>query len=586
MVNVLIYSDPIVFLEQIEKNSRFLNHFFYTLIKPLINFKNKKYKIWIVCNEFEYLNEFERVNVQYDDQDVKLIRVTQRELTNNYKYKPFELMEQWQTGLYSKKTLNYYCKLFSKKILFKPDIIFTIFKVPFLEKLFKNTLIFGNSVGILSRAPYPYTLSYNIGDFGRAFDSYISKYWKRIKPQHQLTENNKIIIEKFKTKAKTTLGKKNPYKVLLNEYRIKFKYLYLLPLSMPYNLYLANQKTYNSEFHFLLDVLDNIPDNVGIIVTTHPFIGNYFDEEMICSLQKRYKHFLYDPSFVKYLSASQFLISEIDGVICMVTSVALQAMIFDKKIITLGETFLDSIRDASSFEEFAKILDKPAKNKDDILFWYLTRYCFTSKYFLNSEWLDAFLMRSLEKFKSKDFDNFYELIDEPSDIFNHLIENFDENIPYRAQIINNRAKEVIINMINNIPIEYNRDYLFNNNSLDNIYLGVGFSLPEPDKIWTNQNIAEIEFPIPLTKKDIKLTIRGGILTPLQTVEVVVNDRVCGKIKNNSCDFIIKVDELAEKKYLNIKIIVSKTYSPKELGMNDDLRVLGFALYSIGLYECN
>jgi len=579
MVNILIYSDPIMFLEQIEKNSLFFDHFIYTLINPLSKIQNQKYKFWIICNEFHLLDE----QINYD---VNLIRMTQRELTNNWEYKPFELIEQWQTGLYSNKTLSYYCKLFSKKILFKPDIIFTIFKAPFLEKMFKNTLILGHSVGILSRTPYLHTASYVIGDLSRPFDSYISKYWKLIKPRHQLTDNYKKLIEEFKAKAKNILDKKNPYKLLLNEYRSRFKYLYLLPLTLPFDMYFARQKTYASQLHLLLDVLDNTPDNVGIIVTTHPRLLDYLDEEMISSLRKRYRHFLYDQSFVKYLSASQFILPEIDGVISMGSSVTLQAMIFDKKIITLGETFLDCIRDASSLEEFAKTLGKQATNKDDLLFWFLTRYCANEKYGLDSEWLDSFLTRSLEKFKNKDFANFYELIDEPSVIFNHLIENLDENIPYRAQNINNRDKEMILNMKNNIPIEYNRDFLFKTNSLDNIYLGVGFSLPEPDHIWTNQNTAEIEFPIQLTKTDIKLTIKGNMLTTMQTVEIMINDIVCGRIENNSCDFIIKVDMLEGKKYLNIKLIMSKLYSPKELGMNDDPRKLGFALFSIGLYEYN
>jgi hypothetical protein len=579
MVNILIYSEPIVFLEQVEKNSGLLGHLNHQLINPLKNFLNHKYKIYVICNEFQLLDE-------HIEHGVELIRVTQKELTGNWKYKPFEILEQWQTGLYSDETLNYYCQLFNEKILFKPDIIFTIFKAPFLEKLFKDTLMLGCSVGILSRAPYPHTSSYVVGDLGRALDCYTSEYWKLIKPHHQLTENHKKLIEKFKTKAKSVIDKKNPYKELLNEYRAKFKYLYLLPLTTPFDLYFARQKTYCSQLHLLLDVLDNTPSNVGIIVTTHPRLLDYLDKEMISALKKRYNHFLYDQSFVKYLSVSQFLLPEIDGVISMVTSVALQAMIFDKKIITLGETFLDCVRDASSLEEFAKTLDKPATNKDDLLFWYLTRYCPTSKYYLDSEWLDAYLMRSLEKFRNKDFANFYELIDEPSVIFNHLMESFDENIPYRPKNISENIKELIINKQNNIPIEYNRDYYFNKYSLDNIYLGEGFSSPEPDHIWTNQNLAEIEFPIQLPKTDIRLTIKGNALTELQVIEIMVNDIVYGKIDNNGYNYIIKIDELKGKKYLNIKLIVSKIYSPKELGINDDPRKLGFSLISIGLYEYN
>jgi len=579
MINILIYSEPIIFLDQIEKNEKYIIGFLNMIVKPLNSLREPKYKIWLICNEFQLLDE-------HIDYDVELIRVTQRELTNNWKYKPFELMEQWQTGSYNEEILEYYCELFKTKINFKPDIIFTIFSVPFLEKLFEDALIFGYIIGIISRPPYPYTQSFAIGDLGRAFDSYTSRYWNSIKDCHQLTGTNKKILNEFKIKSKNILEKNNPFKELLKEYREKFKYLYLLPLTQPFHLYLAKQGTYRSEFHFLLDVLDNTPDNVGIIVTTHPMLLNYLDKEIIAALKKRYRNFLNDPSFVKYLSASQFLLPEIDGVISLGSSVAMQAMIFNKKIITFGQILLDCMRDASSFEEFAKTLDKPATNKDELLFWYLTRYCLTPKYYLNSEWLDAFLMRSLEKFKNKDFENFYELIDEPSVIFKHLIEGMDENIPYRSHNISECVKEMIFNKQNNIPIEYNRDFLFTDNSLDNIYLGEGFSLAEKDHIWTNQEMAEIEFPIPLARTDIKLTIRGNTLTPLQTVEAIVNDRVCGNIENNSCDFIIRADELEGKKYLNIKLIVSKLYSPKELGMNDDSRVLGFTLYSIGIYEYN
>jgi len=577
MINILIYSEPIIFLEQIEKNEKIIGGFSNVLLKPLSNVLESKYKIWLICNEFQLLDE-------HIDYDVELIRVTQRELTNNWKYKPFELMEQWQTGLYNEEVLEYYCDLFKKKIIFKPDIIFTIYSVPFLEKLFEDTLIFGHIIGIISRPPYPYTKSFAIGDLGRAFDCYTSKYWNSIKDYHQLTGTNKKMLDEFKIKSKNILEKNNPYKELLKEYRKKFKYLYLLPLTQPFHLNLARQGTYRSEFHFLLDVLDNTPDNVGIIVTTHPMLLNYLDKEMISALKKRYRNFLNDPSFVKYLSASQFLLPEIDGVISLSSSVAMQAMIFDKKIIAFGQTHLDCMRDVSSFEEFALKLDMPAINKDDLLFWYLTRYCATSKYFLNSEWLDSFLMRSLEKFKNKDFENFYELIDEPSVIFNHLIESLDENIPYRAKNTSENIKENIFKLQNNIPVQYNREFFFNDGSFDIIFLREGFSSPEPNHIWTNQNMAEIEFPIQLPKTDIRLIIRGNVLTSLQTVEIIVNNRICGKIENGVCDMIMKSDELEGKKYLEIKLLVSQLYSPKELGMNNDPRTLGFMLYSIGLHE--
>jgi hypothetical protein len=135
-----------------------------------------------------------------------------------------------------------------------------------------------------------------------------------------------------------------------------------------------------------------------------------------------------------------------------------------------------------------------------------------------------------------------------------------------------------------IPIDYNQELLFNQNSLAINYLEKGFSNPEDNLIWTDQDTAEINIPISLTKTDLKLTIRGRRLTPLQTVEIIVNNYSYGKIENQDSEFIIKADELLGQKNLNIRFIISKPYSPKELGISDDIRTLGFALIAIGLYE--
>jgi len=44
--------------------------------------------------------------------------------------------------------------------------------------------------------------------------------------------------------------------------------------------------------------------------------------------------------------------------------------------------------------------------------------------------------------------------------------------------------------------------------------------------------------------------------------------------------------LQNQNYLDIRLIISKPYTPKELGMGEDARTLGFSLEAIGLYEMN
>ena len=52
-VNVLIYSEPIIFLEQVEKNSWLLQAFSNALISPLSEVKSREYKFWVICDEFQ-----------------------------------------------------------------------------------------------------------------------------------------------------------------------------------------------------------------------------------------------------------------------------------------------------------------------------------------------------------------------------------------------------------------------------------------------------------------------------------------------------------------------------------------------------
>ena len=412
-----------MFLEQIEKCQDHFNHLFYLYVKPLMSAKRREYRFQIICNEYLDASGVDNRS------NVSVIRVTQRELTNNWNYKPLTLLEGWAKGDYDQENLDYYCDIFRSKITEYPDLILSITDVPFLSKLFSNALLLGCNLGFFCRPPYPHTVSYFLGDAGMHMGSYACKYLDSVLSNNQLTENSLKLVTSFKNAVTELLKKTNPYNDLVEILRKKYDYLYILPLSLPSSAGNAKAREYNSDFHFLLDVLDNTPDNVGIIVTMHPSLLDYMDKEMISFLGAKYNNFIYDSTFSEYLSVSQFLLPEVDGIICRITSLALQAMTFDKKIITIGDDFLKGIRDHSSISEFVDNLDKPARNRDDLLYWFITRHCITPKYYLDSEWLDGFFIRSLEKYRNREFEDFYDLIDDPEVVINYLINNLNGNFP-------------------------------------------------------------------------------------------------------------------------------------------------------------
>jgi len=156
-----------------------------------------------------------------------------------------------------------------------------------------------------------------------------------------------------------------------------------------------------------------------------------------------------------------------------------------------------------------------------------------------------------------------------------------KNCEMKMEILHDRIA-LLEGEVKRLPVDCIQELLFKQGSFAINYLGKGFSDPEGNLIWTNQETAEIDIPIHIIKNDLKLAIKGYKLTPLQTVKILINNRVYGKIENYDSEFIIKADELLEQKYLNIRLIISKPYSPKELGIGDDTRKLGFALIAISL----
>jgi len=136
--------------------------------------------------------------------------------------------------------------------------------------------------------------------------------------------------------------------------------------------------------------------------------------------------------------------------------------------------------------------------------------------------------------------------------------------------------------VKRFPVDINQELLFKKGSFAINYLEKGFSVPEENFTWTNQETAEINIPISFINTDLIIIIQGKLLTSSQTMEVIVNNHTYGEIKKFNGKYLIKDTELKNQNNLIIKFIISKPCSPKELGISDDNRTLGFALTAISL----
>ena len=95
--------------------------------------------------------------------------------------------------------------------------------------------------------------------------------------------------------------------------------------------------SFESQFEFLQYVLSKVPEDIGVIVTSHPFYPQ-LTEGWVKYFSNKYPNFIFDIIFQKYWSASQFLLNDVDAVITVSSSVGLQALLWEKPLVVIGSS--------------------------------------------------------------------------------------------------------------------------------------------------------------------------------------------------------------------------------------------------------
>jgi hypothetical protein len=145
-------------------------------------------------------------------------------------------------------------------------------------------------------------------------------------------------------------------------------------------------------------------------------------------LKNNYSNFIYEKKFLNYDAPSQFIFPYIEYLIGGVSSLSLQTLMWDIRLISVGDYKYfpdsDSIRSINT-------LNRKQKKTDAIIYWMLTRYFITTPYLHNPNWLNTFLDKSLNRFRNKGIDlQFYDPIDDDENLFNSINEQFDLTAPH------------------------------------------------------------------------------------------------------------------------------------------------------------
>ena len=374
------------------------------------------YNIKFICSD-SYTQKLS-LNNKYSSIDY--VAISQKELSsvaNGYKQFHLNILKE-------KKILEATNKLIKSKLVgFVPDIVITTTENDFLKKIFPNSLILLLEVGIFSQFPYPISIYFDTEV--NISKSYIKRYCKQLLRIQLAKKEKKLLAETRKHFLKIFNSNNNPFKERLLHLKKKLSRLVILALQ-PSNIAMTFKHcSFESQFDYMMHILNNLDKDIGIIVTEHR-LEKILHPELIEYLKNNYSNFIYLEELDYYENTSQLLLPFVDGVITTASTVGWQAVFYQKYLFVLSNAHISAFSDANNIKDINKCLknSKKTKNKDGALYHLFTRYWINFVYVVDPKWVFSFLDKSLKRYKENKIDyDFYDFIDDPKIIFQRMIDH-------------------------------------------------------------------------------------------------------------------------------------------------------------------
>lgn len=346
---------------------------------------------------------------RYDFPTVNLVTIHQSELQHIANDYYTASMRSWRLGE-TKENIDYFRSLFEKKlgIDYKPEIVICYeASVEFLKDIYSDALHIHNMLGFISREPFPETSS--LDPLGFYKKSFLNSFSPSIKARNISSEES-AFLETFRIHyLREGLMKDNPF----SRYNFRTHYSKLLLLPLQVSNYFAfdgcfeEGKGYKTQLDYLLHVMENLDPSIGVIVTEHGF-EPILDQKVSTFLKDKYPNFIYGEQFRGVKWVSQYLLPYVDGVITVSSTVGFQAMLWQKKLITLGQSQLSPYAEHTSIQDLNKNWGKEYQpSNENLLAFLFTHYApLINSYHHVGEWYKDFLVRSYERRNNIDFSFF------------------------------------------------------------------------------------------------------------------------------------------------------------------------------------
>jgi len=350
-------------------------------------------------------------NLDFGKVEVKIILQTDlKKIFKSYNEATISLAKHSISGEKEKILIKLYESIL-KDVLVPNVIISFLTPASFFNKIYNEALLLYTEFGIFSRAPFP--RSFYFDPFGLFKDSFLRQYEKELKSLVLSSSEEEELYSFRKAFLYEGINLKNPFKYLNLDPMSKFDKIFLLPLQFSNYFGFDAYSNYDSQFDFLMDILEKVPKNIGILVTEHNGWEPVITEHNLNYLQNNFDNFIYKPDIYSYTNASQYLLPLVDGVISVSSSVGLQALLWGKPIISVWESHLKLFSPINKIEDISEFIleEYDPKQNDAILYYLLTRYYLTEKYAYDKTYFSNWLEKAVTKKLKNEIDfSFFEKI--------------------------------------------------------------------------------------------------------------------------------------------------------------------------------
>ncbi len=281
---------------------------------------------------------------------------------------------------------------------FAPDVILTYTPAPHLASAFPDALMLHTENGMFSRAPFPPTQYFDpLGLYARS----VPGAHARELLARTATQAERAWLDRLRATYRAWLTAASPFHGLERALRRRHARLALLPLQFGGEAGFELNGPFRNQGEFLFHVLERLPHGVGLMVTEHPtahWLGDVIDRETRAWVRARWPQVM----FVDHASAahgSQMVMLHVDDVIGYSSSLALQAMFWQKPLFAVGSGLPLLFATAAGVEHIdpARPLGDVA-DRDGAVAWLMRHYFVPETLCLNDgDWIERFLATSLER---------------------------------------------------------------------------------------------------------------------------------------------------------------------------------------------